>query len=92
MQHPLLASLRISERGKTVSAREAVSLIRPGDTLATSGFVGIGFAETIACALEELFLAPENDPNTPSSSSCCSGKLRSSGATIALTSFQYNLY
>lgn len=65
MQHPLLASLRISERGKTVSAREAVSLIRPGDTLATSGFVGIGFAETIACALEELFLAPENDPNTP---------------------------
>ncbi|MBL8260600.1 MAG: acyl CoA:acetate/3-ketoacid CoA transferase [Candidatus Competibacteraceae bacterium] len=65
MQHPLLASLRIPERGKTVSAREAVSLIRAGDTLATSGFVGTGFAEDIACALEDLFLAPDPDPTAP---------------------------
>ena len=63
MLHPLLALLHIPERGKVVSAREAVSLIRPGDTVATSGFVGTGFAEDIACALEELYLAPENDPN-----------------------------
>jgi propionate CoA-transferase len=62
MQHPLLASLRISERGKVVSAREAVSLIRTGDTVATSGFVGTGFAEHIAIALEELFLEPDADP------------------------------
>ncbi|MDS4041042.1 MAG: acyl CoA:acetate/3-ketoacid CoA transferase [Candidatus Competibacter sp.] len=65
MQHPLLASLRIPERGKVVSAREAVSLIRPGDAVATSGFVGTGFAEDIARALEELYLAPEGDPNAP---------------------------
>ena len=65
MQHPLLALLNIPERGKVVSAREAVSLIRPGDTLATSGFVGTGFAEDIACALEELYLAPEEDTETP---------------------------
>ncbi|MCB1777834.1 MAG: malonate decarboxylase subunit alpha, partial [Candidatus Competibacteraceae bacterium] len=65
MQHPLLASLMIPERGKIVSAREAVSLIRPNDALATSGFIGIGFAEEIACALEELFLESENDPHTP---------------------------
>lgn len=65
MLHPLLASLRIPERGKVVSAREAVSLIRAGDTVATSGFVGTGFAEDIACALEELYLAPEDDPSTP---------------------------
>jgi propionate CoA-transferase len=65
MQHPLLALLHIPERGKVVSAREAVSLIRPGDTIATSGFVGTGFAEDIACALEELYLAPEDDPNAP---------------------------
>ncbi len=65
MLHPLLASLRIPERGKVVSAREAVSLIRAGDTVATSGFVGTGFAEDIACALEELYLAPEDDPNAP---------------------------
>ncbi len=39
MLHPLLASLRIPERGKVVSAREAVSLIRAGDTLATDAAV-----------------------------------------------------
>ncbi|TMJ68791.1 MAG: acyl CoA:acetate/3-ketoacid CoA transferase, partial [Alphaproteobacteria bacterium] len=42
--------------GKITSARDAVSLIRSGDTIATSGFVGIGFAEAIAIALEERFL------------------------------------
>ena len=55
--HPLLASLHTAERGKVVSAQEAVRLIRDGDTVATGGFVGIGFAEEIAIALEELFLA-----------------------------------
>ncbi len=65
MQHPLLALLNIPERGKVVSAREAVSLIRPGDTIATSGFVGTGFAEDIACAIEALYLAPEDDAETP---------------------------
>jgi propionate CoA-transferase len=42
-------------QGKIVSAAEAVGLIRDGDTLATSGFVGIGFAEELALALEERF-------------------------------------
>ncbi|MFZ1327277.1 MAG: hypothetical protein WAT67_14880, partial [Candidatus Contendobacter sp.] len=65
MQHPLLALLNIPERGKVVSAREAVSLIRPGDTLATSGFVGTGFAEDIACAIEELYLATDDEADTP---------------------------
>ena len=36
--------------GKVVSADEAVRLIRAGDTIATGGFVGIGFAEEIAVA------------------------------------------
>jgi propionate CoA-transferase len=57
--HPLLASLQSSERGKIVSAADAVRLIRDGDTVATGGFVGIGFAEGIAVALEELFLSEE---------------------------------
>jgi len=48
------------EKGKVVSAREAVRLIRSGDTIATGGFVGIGFAEEIAVALEELSLAAED--------------------------------
>ena len=43
--HPMVASLRAADTGKIVSAREAVRLIRSGDTVATGGFVGIGFAE-----------------------------------------------
>jgi propionate CoA-transferase len=63
-RHPLAASLRASDTGKIVTAREAVRLIRDGDTVATGGFVGIGFAENIAVALEELFLETEaNDPH-----------------------------
>jgi propionate CoA-transferase len=42
--------------GKVVMAREAVRLIREGDTIATGGFVGIGFPENIAVALEQRFL------------------------------------
>ncbi|HWW70647.1 MAG TPA: acyl CoA:acetate/3-ketoacid CoA transferase [Duganella sp.] len=46
------------QRDKIVSAADAVSLIRDGDTIATGGFVGVGFAENIAVALERRFLAP----------------------------------
>ena len=45
-----------ARRNKVVSAAEAVRLIHDGDTLATGGFVGIGFAESIAVALEQRFL------------------------------------
>ena len=51
------ASLQTAESGKIVSAAEAVRLIRDGDTVATGGFVGIGFAEEIAVALEERYQA-----------------------------------
>ena len=60
-QHPALPFLRASEKGKIVTAAEAVRLIRDGDTVATGGFVGIGFAEEIALALEQLYLANEGD-------------------------------
>ena len=59
LSHPVVASLRASDTGKIISARQAVRLIRDGDTVATSGFVGIGFPENIAVALEELFLGSE---------------------------------
>ncbi len=52
-----------SAGSKIVSAREAVSRIRDGDTVATGGFVGIGFPENIAVALEQLFL--ERAGNSP---------------------------
>lgn len=56
--HPLLSSLPLKRatKGKIVSAEEAVRVIRDGDTVATGGFVGIGFAEEIAVKLEEYFL------------------------------------
>lgn len=44
-----------ARRNKVVSAAEAVRLIHNGDTVATGGFVGIGFAEEIAMALEARF-------------------------------------
>ena len=59
--HPMADSLRAGDTGKVVSAREAVRLIHDSDTVATSGFVGIGFAENIAVALEELFLEGESE-------------------------------
>ena len=51
------------QMGKLVSAADAVRLINDGDTVATSGFVGIGFAEEIAIALEERFLASAEPRN-----------------------------
>ncbi len=60
-QRQLLDALHTFEHGKIVSAREAVALIRDGDTVATGGFVGIGFAENIAVALEEHYLEAARD-------------------------------
>ncbi len=60
----LLQALRTFEKGKIVSAREAVQLIQDGDTLATGGFVGIGFPENIAVALEQRFVeSSAQDPD-----------------------------
>ena len=56
---PKRASLATRTSGKIVSAEEAVRLIRDGDTIATGGFVGIGFAEEIAVALEALYLSKD---------------------------------
>jgi propionate CoA-transferase len=56
--HPLLSQLpgARARKGKVVSAEEAMRVIRDGDTVATGGFVGIGFAEELAIALETYFL------------------------------------
>ena len=50
-KHPALPFLQSPEKGKVVTAAEAVKLIRDGDTVATGGFVGIGFPENIAIAV-----------------------------------------
>ncbi|MGE3727159.1 MAG: acyl CoA:acetate/3-ketoacid CoA transferase [Candidatus Sericytochromatia bacterium] len=45
------------QRNKQVSAEAAMALIADGDTVVTGGFVGSGFAEELAIALEKRFLA-----------------------------------
>ena len=50
-----------ARRNKVLTAAEAVRLIHDGDTVATGGFVGIGFAEEIAVALEQRFLQAQAD-------------------------------
>ena len=56
MKNPLLAEHGITDANKVVGARQAIDLIRDSDTIATGGFVGIGFAENLAVTLEERFL------------------------------------
>ena len=54
-----LTQFRAPDTGKIVTAEDAVRLIRDGDTIATGGFVGIGFAEEIAVVLEAQFLSKD---------------------------------
>ena len=62
----MLSSQPFTRKGKIVTADEAVRLIRDGDSVVTGGFVGIGFAENIAVAIEQRFLG--NDPESPAGS------------------------
>jgi propionate CoA-transferase len=59
LNSPKVGASSPARPNKIVSAAEAVRLIHDGDTVATGGFVGIGFAEGIAVALEARFLAAQ---------------------------------
>lgn len=48
-------------RNKVVTAHDAVELVQSGDTVATGGFVGIGFPEALAKALAARY-AETNNP------------------------------
>jgi propionate CoA-transferase len=43
-------------KNKIVSAAEAIAIIRDGDTVACSGFIGSGTPDELVCALEKRFL------------------------------------
>lgn len=51
------------KRNKVIAVEDAVRVILDNDTLATGGFVGIGFAEELAIALEQRFLATGSPKN-----------------------------
>ncbi|MFT3777346.1 MAG: acyl CoA:acetate/3-ketoacid CoA transferase [Ottowia sp.] len=57
----IVPTARAGDTSKIVTAREAVRLIRSGDTVATGGFVGVGFAEEVVIELEQAFLAGKDE-------------------------------
>src|SRR6266849_5608325 len=57
----IVPTARSGETGKIVTAREAVRLIRTGDTVATGGFGGIGFAEEVIHELGEIYKASDEE-------------------------------
>jgi propionate CoA-transferase len=58
----IVPTARSGDTSKIVSAREAVRLIRSGDTIAIGGFGGIGFAEGIIHELAELYKSNDPEP------------------------------
>lgn len=49
----------MNSRDKIVSASEAIALIRDGDSVSCSGFVGIGTPEALIAALEQRFITTQ---------------------------------
>src|SRR5258705_4371180 len=57
----IVPTARSGETGKIVTAREAVRLIRTGDTVAIGGFGGIGIAEEVVHELGEIYRASDSE-------------------------------
>src|SRR6266478_7128637 len=57
----IVPTARSRETGKIVTAREAVRLIRTGDTIAVGGFGGIGIAEEVVHELGEIYKASDQE-------------------------------
>lgn len=50
-------------RNKVISARDAAALVKDGETLTTSGFVGIGVPDELLAAIETRFLETDSPRN-----------------------------
>ena len=57
---PVPISASPAKRTKVTTAAVAVACIKDGDVVATGGFVGIGFAENVAVALEQRFVETQS--------------------------------
>jgi len=57
----IVPTARSGETGKIVTAREAVRLIRTGDTVDVGGFGGIGIAEEVVHELGEIYKASDSE-------------------------------
>ncbi|MES9938818.1 MAG: CoA-transferase, partial [Sedimenticola sp.] len=68
---------------KLITAREAAQVIQTGDTIATGGFVGIGFPEALAIAIEQRFL----EEQTPKELSLVYGAGQGDGKERGLNHF-----
>ena len=66
-------------KDKIVAADEAIALIRNGDSVSCSGFVGIGTPEELLAALERRFIATQS----PRDSRSCSRPRLATGRIAA---------
>jgi len=53
----------VKKKNKVISVKDAIKNIKDGDTVATGGFVGVGFAEELAIGVEERFLSEKSPSN-----------------------------
>jgi len=66
-------------KNKICTAEAAVALIKDNDTIATGGFIGSGFAEEIAIALEERFLKTGSPRNLTTINAAGQGDSKTKG-------------
>ena len=72
-------------RNKVITADAAAGLVLAGDTIATTGFVGTGFPEELALALERRFL----DTGEPRDLTLVFAAGRGDGATRGVNHFAH---
>ncbi len=78
-QAPAQTIATLVEKGKVVTAEEAVKLIKDGDTITVSGIGGQGFPEKVMAALEARFLSTGEPRNLTQLDPCPTGTGLGSG-------------
>jgi acyl CoA:acetate/3-ketoacid CoA transferase len=76
---------RAEQRDKVVPLADAAALVRDGDTICTSGFVGIGTPDALLAGIEQRFLECGEPRASPSSSPPARATARSRASTGSAT-------